>query len=137
MIAVIKDLSPEQLNEIPEGFKNNIIWNVAHMIAAQQGVCYGRGGHSMVIEEEIFDRYKPETVPEFFVDESNIKKVTQLLLSTIEILEVDYNAGLFKNNPPWVNRYGINLENIDDTINFLLVHDGLHLGFVNALIKVV
>ncbi len=30
----IKDLSADQLNQIPEGFNNNILWNLAHMVAA-------------------------------------------------------------------------------------------------------
>ena len=39
----IKDLTVEQLNEVPAGFNNNIIWNVAHMLATQQGICYEIG----------------------------------------------------------------------------------------------
>jgi uncharacterized damage-inducible protein DinB len=35
----ISHLSVEQLNKVPTGFNNNIIWNLGHMIAAQQGIC--------------------------------------------------------------------------------------------------
>ena len=30
----------EQLNKIPAGFSNNLIWNIGHIIVAQQGLIY-------------------------------------------------------------------------------------------------
>ena len=53
LLELVKDLSTEQLNKIPDGFNNNIIWNLAHMIAAQQGVCYVRAGLAPVVGEKL------------------------------------------------------------------------------------
>ena len=36
-IAAIEGLSNEQLNEIPEGFSNNIAWNLGHILVTQLG----------------------------------------------------------------------------------------------------
>ncbi|WP_205896842.1 DinB family protein, partial [Pseudomonas viridiflava] len=44
ILDLVKDLSIEQLNKIPDGFNNNIIWNIAHLTAAQQNLCYTRSG---------------------------------------------------------------------------------------------
>lgn len=44
VLELIANLSMEQLNEVPAGFTNNIVWNLGHMLASQQGVCYLRGG---------------------------------------------------------------------------------------------
>jgi len=30
----------EQLNKIPEGFSNNLIWNIGHIIVTQQVLIY-------------------------------------------------------------------------------------------------
>ncbi len=35
LLSFINDLSTEELNEIPQGFNNNIIWNLAHLTATQ------------------------------------------------------------------------------------------------------
>jgi hypothetical protein len=43
LLEQIADLTNEQLNTIPNGFHNNIIWNLIHSICAQQGICYLRG----------------------------------------------------------------------------------------------
>jgi hypothetical protein len=30
----------EQLNKIPEGYNNNLIWNIAHVVVVQQMLVY-------------------------------------------------------------------------------------------------
>lgn len=52
ILSQVSELTIGQLNEIPAGFNNNIIWNLAHMVAAQQGICYVRGGLPLVIKEK-------------------------------------------------------------------------------------
>lgn len=57
------DLTIDQLNRIPEGFNNNIIWNLAHLVSVQQGVCYLRAGEPLSVEESFYHAYKPGTRP--------------------------------------------------------------------------
>ncbi|MDB5006836.1 MAG: hypothetical protein JWP45_1229 [Mucilaginibacter sp.] len=137
LINLIKDLSIEQLNEVPAGFNNNLIWNMAHIIAAQQGVCYKRAGLDIRVDENFFQRYKPDTKPDGFMDNTEIEKISGLLLTTIDQLETDYNNNVFTNYTPWTTRYGVQLNNIDNAINFLPFHEGLHFGYIMALKRVV
>lgn len=44
ILKTIEQLPTEQLNKVPDGFNNNIIWNVAHLIASQQNLCYIKAG---------------------------------------------------------------------------------------------
>ena len=50
----VSELSSDQLNEIPTEFNNNIIWNLGHLIAAQQRICYIRSGLKINVEEKTF-----------------------------------------------------------------------------------
>lgn len=59
--AFLENYSLEQLNKIPNGFSNNLIWNLGHIIVAQQGLVYSLSGLSMNITTELLDTYK--TVP--------------------------------------------------------------------------
>lgn len=133
----VSELTIDQLNEIPAGFNNNIIWNLAHMVAAQQGVCYVRGGLPLVIKEEFFLAYKPDTKPQGPLSAAQFEEIKQLMFSTIDVLEADYKKGLFKNNPSWTNRYGIELPVIEDSLHFLLFHEGIHFGYIMALKRMV
>jgi hypothetical protein len=137
LIKLIEGLSIEQLNEVPPGFNNNIIWNMGHIITAQQGVCYRRCGLDLKIDDDFFQRYKPDTKPEGFIDSIGVEKITTLLFTTLDELEVDYNAGIFTNYPTFITRYGIEINSIDSAISFLPFHEGLHIGCMVALKKLV
>jgi hypothetical protein len=137
LLNFIADLTIDELNEIPPGFNNNIIWNLAHLIAAQQGVCYLRGGLRLRIDQQYFLKYKPETKPESYVDQDEVATIKDLFLSTIDQLEVDYHNNFFSDYDSWTNRYGVIHNNIEDTINFLLFHEGLHLGYIMPLKRLV
>lgn len=132
LINLLDTLTIEQLNTVPAGFNNNIVWNFAHMIAAQQGVCYLRAGLKTVIDEEMYLAYKPETKPEKFIDATQLEAIKQLAFTTLDQLEKDYNEGIFANYVPWTTRYGVGINNIDDAIKFLPFHDGLHTGYIMA-----
>src|SRR5437868_2137520 len=90
LLALTAGLSMDDLNQIPAGFNNNIIWNVAHVIAAQQGVCYLRGGEPLFIEQKFFDEFKPGTKPDRYINEEEFEGIKNLLSSTIERFETDY-----------------------------------------------
>ncbi len=133
----VKDLSIEQLNSVPPGFKNNIIWNLGHMVAAQQGICYKRAALNAYIDEDFFNRYKPGTKPEEFLDEAEFEKIKGLLTSTLDKLEADLNTDMFANYTGFVTRYGVELTGISDAVAFLPFHEGFHIGTIVALRKLV
>lgn len=136
VLDLIKDLSVEQLNKVPQGFNNNIIWNVAHLAATLQGICYKRAGLPVtVVGEDFFETYKSGTKPEKEIDGAAIEQIKQALLSTVDQVEADIEQRkeIFSNYPAWLTRYGIEISSIDDAIAFLPFHEGLHMGYIMAL----
>jgi hypothetical protein len=133
----IKDLSLEQLNQVPEGFNNNIIWNVAHMISAQQGICYTRAGLPIIIDDKFYTPYRPDTKPTGFVEAEDVATIKELFISTIQQLEADMDNAIFANYPTWATRYGLELDSIDTAVAFLPFHEGLHAGYIMALKRVI
>jgi len=136
LLNLIADLNPEHLNKIPEGFNNNIIWNLAHLISTQQGICYKRSGLQPIVQDKFISPYLPGTKPEGFVDSSDVETIKSLLLSSLDEFESDYKKNFFTTYTPVVTRYGVELANIYDAVNFLLFHEGLHTGYVMALKRV-
>lgn len=133
LLNFISDLTLEELNEIPEGFNNNIIWNLGHLLATQQGICYVRSGNKMIIDENYFLKYKPETKPAGFIDATGTAAIKELFLSVLDQLETDYHEGKFANYTSWNNRYNVEITSIEEAIRFLIYHEGLHLGYIMAL----
>jgi hypothetical protein len=133
LLDYIKELNIGQLNKIPAGFNNNIAWNLGHMVAAQQGVCYLRAGLKTWVNEDFFNAYKPGSKPTEYINEQQIEKIKELFFSSLDILKSDYVKGLWTNYSAWSTRYGVELKTIEDAIQFLNFHEGLHLGYVMAL----
>jgi len=133
LIHLLEGLTAEQLNRVPAGFNNNIIWNLAHLVSAQQGICYTRADKDIVTDDKYFTPYRPGTKPDNFIDAAEIANIKQLLFSTIDQLETDYNKGVFANYGAWISRYGVEINTIEDAINFLPFHDGMHIGYIMAM----
>ena len=137
LLAGIESLDVATLNKVPAGFSNNIIWNVGHLVAAQQSVCYVRAGLRHLIDTPFFEAYKPGSKPEAWVDEQAISQVKKLLFTSLDDLAMHYEQKLFDHYQPLTTRYGAVINNIDDAIAFMPYHEGLHGGYILALKRII
>lgn len=131
----LNDLTPAQFNKIPQGFNNNIIWNLGHMIAAQEGILYLRGGHPLRVQQDFYDQYKMGSKPERELSDSEIKDIKSLLISSLDDLDTHVQAGLFQEYPNWTTRFDVDVSSFEDALDFVIFHEGLHLGCITALKK--
>jgi len=136
LAATIEGLTIEQLNEIPARFNNNILWNMGHLVATQQIVCYRRGGVEPIVDAEFINTYAPGTRPEKFITAEELQRIQELFVTTLEQFERDLQTDMFNNYTPWTTRYGVDINNITDIVNFLPFHEGLHVGYIWALKRV-
>lgn len=135
---LMERLTPEQLNKIPEGYNNNIIWNIGHTIATQQLLVYGLSGEDIQVPKHLIDLYKKGTKPEKFITIEEIEEIQSLLFSTIKQLEKDYNNGTFTSFKTYtLSTSGGTLHKVEDAIAFNNFHEGLHLGYAMALKRAV
>ena len=137
ILDIVKDYNTDQVNHIPEGFNNNIIWNLGHMIASQQGICYKRCGLETVVSDDFFNTYKSGSKPGRYISQEEYDELKELFLTTLDKLEEDYAAGIFINYTSVMTRYNVELNNIDEALSFLPFHDGLHIGYIMSLRKLV
>jgi len=137
LLNILNDLSPAAYNQVPPGLNNNIVWNLGHTTAALQGICYLRSGLDPAVAPEQILPFKNGTKPEVFYDQPAINGVKDVFLSSIVQLNNDYYNGIFISYSAWTPRYGIQINNIDEAISFLLYHEGLHSGYIMALKKLV
>ena len=136
-LELLNGLSLDQVNKIPEGFKNNIIWNIAHNIVVQQLLIYRLSGVDIRVSEVMIERYKKGSQPINSVTEDELKSIKSLLTKTVDWLEEDYDSHLFKTYKEYTTSYNITLSSTDNAIAFNNTHEGLHLGYAMALRKLV
>lgn len=135
LLSIISTLSTNELNRIPQGFNNNLAWQVGHLVVSQQILCYRLSGNPFVIEEHLIDLYKNGSKPERPFSAEEIDQMKTYLLSTIDQLESDLKTDKFANFTPYtISTYpGLQLASIADAVSFIVSHDGLHYGCSLAL----
>ena len=88
----------------------------------------------MIVSDELVGKYRKDTKPEGFVTQEEVNEIKDLLLTTIDKTKVDYSDGIFKSYQEYtVSTTGNTLTNIDEAFQFIMFHEGMHLGYVMAL----
>lgn len=135
LLKITDNLSNEQLNKIPDGFKNNIAWNIAHLVVTQQLLCYKFSGLDCLVSEEMIADFQKGSVPNHQVSPEEFEKIKKLFLQLPVQFEKDYNTGIFKNYTVYKTSIGVTLNSVDEAIPFNLYHEGIHLGVILQLLK--
>lgn len=137
ILKIIEGLSIEQLNKIPEGFKNNIAWNIAHLVVTQQLLCYKLAGLKCLISEEMIINFQKGTAPTYKISEVEFKEIKTQFLALPEKLSADYEKEIFTEYNEYTTSVAVTLKNINDALTFNLLHEGIHLGIILQLKKFV
>lgn len=132
MHETVKDLSQEQWFAQPEGFANNVAWNVGHLVIAQQGLIYRRAGLEMYIPSEMMGLYMPGTSPANWESLPDTNELLRLLVELPDKMAADIEAGMFDN---------VTVPEESGSIEHVMVgnnhHEGLHMGAILALLDFV
>lgn len=136
-LKVIQDLTNEQLNKIPLGFKNNIAWNIAHLLVTQQLLCYKLSGLDCLVSAETIENFQKGSAPKYIVTVEDFGTIKEQFLQFPVKLDEDYTKGIFKNYTGYTTSVNVTLSNIEDAIDFNLFHEGIHLGVILQLLKFV
>jgi hypothetical protein len=131
----INTFTLEQLNKVPEGFNNNIIWNIAHCIVTQQLLVYKLSGLEGVLSDTMIAAYRKGTKVERDLSQSEINEIKSLLFSPLDKTEEDYEKGVFKIYTEYTTSTNTTMTKVEDALSFNNFHEGIHLGYILALKK--
>lgn len=129
-LKFLENYSLEQLNKIPDGMSNNLIWNIGHIIVSQQGLVYRLSGLPMLVTNEMMDTYKNGSIPTGNTTLEEVNLIKSLLISTMNETISDYEKRVFQEYTPYETKTGFSLQNVYDAIEFNNYHEGIHLGFM-------
>ncbi len=132
---ITADLSHEKLTIIPEGFNNNIAWNMVHVLVTQQLLCYGLSGQPMLMPADVVENFKKGSRPPAVISPELIQFTRQKLESHGYQLALDYQYEQFGKITKYPTSFGIELTSIEDAIAFNNLHIGMHFGYILALIR--
>lgn len=137
LVHFLNEMSHEQLIKIPKNFNNSIFWNIAHILVTQQLLIYKLSGLPLNIDVKLVEKYTKGSKATTNVSKEEVEYVKSNLVSTILKTQEDYNNGVFKNYIKYDTSVKISLNNIEDSLQFMAFHDGIHLGIILSLKKIV
>ena len=137
LVKEIDDLDMDQIQKIPEGFKNNIFWNVAHILVSQQILHYTMSGLTPLISNDWIENYQKGTYPRFINTEDEIQYLKDKLITSIDQLESDYNENKFISYTKYESQMGFEISSIEDAITLNNTHEAMHYGIVITMKKLV
>lgn len=132
-LDLLNALSLEQVNKIPEGFSNNIIWNIGHNMVVQQLLHYRLSNLDIRISEDWVPLFKKDSKPETSITQEQLDEVKSLLIDTVDWLEEDYNKGIFKEYQVYTTSLNVTLNTTEESISFNTIHEGMHFGCALAI----
>ena len=129
-LTYLNNYSVEQLNKIPEGFSNNLIWNIAHVIVCQQVLVYKFSGLDTYVSDELIKTYGPGTRPVKEVSADEVEILKSLLLTLIDKTISDYKDEKFITYKKLETSMGFHINSIKGALEYNNYHEGLHLGYI-------
>lgn len=130
--SILDATSKDQACIIPEGFNNNLIWNAGHILVSQQLLTYGLAGLQLPSPKPFIENYRKGTVASQEVTDEDYVYIKNYLVSMTQFMIDDYKTGLFKEFSKYETSFGITLNNIEESIQFNMIHEGWHLGYMLA-----
>ncbi len=131
----LDNYSLDQLNTIPPGMSNNLIWNIGHVIVSQQKLVYALSGLPMHISDSLFEKYQNGSRPDGKTTQAEVDEIKKLLSEMVEKTKFDFEAGVFKEFHPYQTKTGCHLGTWKEAMEFNNYHEGIHLGIMLQIKK--
>lgn len=139
MEAILATCSLEQINVVPAGFNNNLVWNYGHVIVTQQLLTYGLSGLPIPMATEWVQSYRKGTAPDPVnpITADQYAALQALSHDLLNRFEIDLNQGIFAQFNTYSTSFNLTLTSLDEACHFNLAHEAMHLGSMLALRKLV
>ncbi|MEN9489058.1 MAG: hypothetical protein RL494_1323 [Bacteroidota bacterium] len=135
LLQFLENHSLENLNKIPDGFSNNLIWNIGHIVVVQQMLVYKLSGLPMMVSDEMVEKYKKGSKPEHTVSEEEVNEIKKLLFVTLDQTKVDFANAIFDTYMEFTTGIGFTVKSAKSAMEFNNYHEGLHLGIMMQIKK--
>jgi len=139
-LALAADLTPAQLHAVPKGFSNNILWNLGHLVASQQVLCYVKSGLATRAPAYLMPLFGKGTSPAGWAAanvEIDVTEIRTWVLDTALLLRDDFEAHAFKQYEAYETSSGAVLTNSGEALTYVLWHEAMHVGTIASLRKLV
>ncbi|MFD2288019.1 hypothetical protein GJU39_17285 [Pedobacter petrophilus] len=131
LISIVKNLSIAQLNEIPAGYANNIIWNLGHILVTPAHHLFPGMENLLPVGEKYINSYSDGTKPTTNIGETEINEIIAYLPLSLDSLLQAHDAGLFTEDK------GFGKRAFEGALDFLSFHERMHFSRIRAILAAI
>lgn len=134
-IKAVVGLSENTIDYMPEGFNNNIRWNLGHIYTVQEKFAFHFAGEPLHLPEN-FDRlFAKGTKPADWHEElPSLEELLALLAEQPKRIQSILHDRLDEQvKQPFTTGSGLRLNTIGEFLNFTLYHEGMHFNAITTL----
>jgi uncharacterized damage-inducible protein DinB len=135
-ITAAQGLSDLALDYIPEGFNNNIRWNLGHIYVIQEKFAFLFAGEPLQLPDH-FDRwFSKGTKPADWQEEQlpTLDELLKLLAEQPVRIKKELQHRLDEQvKAPFTTGNGLALSTIEEFLSYTLFHEGIHFNAINTL----
>lgn len=128
----------DRVDVIPEGFNNNIRWNLGHVAVTFEHFVYSAAGKKPLLSKEYFDSFKNGTSPADWTDETpSLDDIVSVLKQQVDQVKEKYSGKLFDPLEEPFKFLGMEFKTLASLIAFAYYHEGLHTGTIKEMSRLI
>jgi uncharacterized damage-inducible protein DinB len=134
-LAALDATTEEIADGQPEGFLNNIRWNLGHIFVAQENLVHRFIGLEPELSEDYKQWFSGSTSPESWTSQPpSLGEIRTKLAEQTDRIQMAISGRLNEKGEKSFNLgNGIVLTILAEVLNFTIWHEGLHQGTITAL----
>lgn len=130
-------LSDEQVLATPPGLRNNIVWNVGHLVVDNCDMLYRPAGLAPPHPDSFIPLFAAGTSPSDWKETPSPAEVMGAFAEMSDRLKTDMEEDRFRQFDPGQVVSGWPVKDFDQTLAYVANHTGIHLGVIMTLRRLV
>ncbi|MEK4511038.1 MULTISPECIES: DinB family protein [Paenibacillus] len=138
-LKLLDGITEEMADQIPEGFRNNIRWNLGHVYVVLERLAFHFSNQSQQLPDGYKEQFglgtSPLSLPES-VTVPTLHELKTLLQEQPERIRAVLSQNLqVKADPPYTTSSGMTLETPEQLLSFSIYHEGMHISTIKMYKK--
>lgn len=138
-IRIANELSQKQIEQTPEGFPHNIHWNLGHIYVISERFYSRMTNTAPHFPNNIDTYFNPGTSPiNWNASVPSVETIVSLLEDQLKRYVAIDSSILDENvQEPYTTTSGFTLSTPHEFIRFGFYHEGMHIGIMKSILKLV
>ncbi|MCU6795527.1 DinB family protein [Paenibacillus sp. WQ 127069] len=136
-IDAVEGISEKALDFIPEGFNNNVRWNLGHIYLVQERFAFHYAGEPVQLPDNYGRLFAKGTKPaDWNEGPPKLDILLEILAEQPKRIQVTLSNRFGEQvKEPLTTGSGLTLSTIGEFLNYTLYHEGMHFNAIRALIR--